>query len=269
LTSPLKDITLGTYAYRDSVVHKLDPRTKLLCCFLFLLAAVFIKNIYSLLGYLFFIVLLFLIAKLNLKIFLGNIKTFSWLFILTIGFHVFFTKGRILFCIPVINVNIYSEGLNKGLFYSLRLIALILTANILTLTTSPMEITDGIERLIRPFKIFGFHSHEIAMMFSISLRFIPILIEESDRIRKAQISRGSNFQNGFTKKIRQLMPLIIPLFLSAFRRANDLAYAMDARCYTGTGRTNYIVLKLGTKDIAAFFFAVIFLGVAIYVSNFL
>ena len=251
MTLPLKDITLGLYAYRDSVVHTLDPRTKLLACFMLMAVVLIIESITGLLIFTILLFCMFALSKLSVGIALHNIRTFLWLFTLTIVFHLFFTKGDILFSIPFTTIHAYIPGLRFGVFYSLRLIALILTANLLTLTTAPMEITDGIERMLRVFRKLGVRSHELALMFSISLRFIPLLLEESDRIKKAQMCRGITFRGGLFKRAKQLIPLVIPLFLSAFRRSNDLALAMDARCYRGEGRTQYVLLKFNRQDACA------------------
>ncbi|MCD6117149.1 energy-coupling factor transporter transmembrane protein EcfT [bacterium] len=265
MISSLKDITLGQYAYRNSVVHKLDPRTKLLSCMILMGTVLVVKSVFGLVIYTVFLFFLFFLSKLSFKVALYNIRSFVWLFSLTILFHLFFTKGEILFRIPLIDVNLYITGLYHGIFYALRITVLILAANLLTLTCSPMEITDGIEHFLRIFKKIGIKSHEFALMFSISLRFIPLLLEETDRIKKAQISRGSSFKGGMIKRVKQLIPLIIPLFLSAFRRSNDLALAMDARCYRGEGRTSYVFLNFSRND----FFAIIFAGLISFLTIYL
>jgi len=255
LISPLKDITLGQYAYRNSVVHKLDPRTKLFVCIVLMVLILFVQSIIGLILFTVLLFFLFVLSDLSIEVALYNVRSFLWLFSLTILFHLFFTKGEILFRIPLIHVTLFRTGLYQGIFYSLRITVLILTANLLTLTCSPMEITDGIEHILRIFRRFGVRSHEFALMFSISLRFIPLLLEETDRIKKAQISRGNTFSGGIVARVKHLIPLIIPLFLSAFRRSNDLALAMDARCYRGEGRTSYVLLAFSKND----FFALIFI----------
>ncbi len=250
----IQDITLGQYAPGDSVIHCLDPRTKVLST-LFFMSLLLITHrleillLFFVLGFVFFIV-----SGLNPKLGLKNLRPFLWLFLLTFILNAMFTRGKILWKIPFLNVYITEEGIFQGVFYTLRIAILVVLANLLTLTTSPMSLTDGIERFLSPFKRIGIRSHEIAMMLSISLRFIPILIEEADRIRKAQISRGGSFEGNILKKIKSIVSLIVPLFLSTFRRANDLALAMDARCYRGgVGRTSYNILRFTWTDGAVLF----------------
>jgi len=194
----------------------------------------------------------FLVSQLSLSIAFRNLKPFYLLFLLTVGLHSFFTPGMLLLKFPVLHIQVTREGLYHGFFYSFRIGLLILIASLLTLTTSPMSLTDAIENFLKPFRKIGIPAHEIALMISISLRFIPTLIEEADRIRKAQISRGSRFDGSLFRRIQSVIPIIIPLFISTFRRANDLAVAMDARCYRGgVGRTQYFVLKYRPQDYIA------------------
>jgi len=245
----IQDITLGQYAPGDSVIHRLDPRTKVLSTLFFMTLLLITHRLeifllFFVLGFVFFIV-----SGLNPKLGLKNLRPFLWLFLLTFILNTMFTRGKILWKIPFLNVYITEEGIFQGVFYTLRIAILVILANLLTLTTSPMSLTDGIERFLSPFKRIGIRSHEIAMMLSISLRFIPILIEEADRIRKAQISRGGSFEGNILEKIKSIVPLVVPLFLSTFRRADDLALAMDARCYRGgEGRTNYNILRFRWID---------------------
>ena len=192
---------------------------------------------------------LFLLSRLSLGLALRNLRAFWGLFLLTFLLHGLFTPGKILWKLPLVSVFITEKGLYQGVVYTIRIGLFIVLANLLTLTTSPMSLTDAIERFLSPFRRIGVPAHEIAMMLSISLRFIPILIDEAERIRKAQVSRGSHFQGNVFKKVRSVIPLIIPLFLSAFRRANDLALAMDARCYQGgERRTHYTILRFRWTD---------------------
>ena len=208
---------------------------------------------------------IFILAKLNPVLLLKNLRAFWVLFLLTFFVHALFTPGRIIWRIPWVTLYVTEEGFYYGIFYSLRLGILISLANLLTLTTSPMDLTDALERFLKPFRRFGVPSHEIGMMFSISLRFIPILIDEAERIRKAQLSRGARHEGNIFHKIRSIVPLIIPLFLSAFRRAHDLALAMDARCYQGgANRTSYYLLKFKKIDGLAFL-TVLFIGLPILV----
>ena len=245
----LKDITLGQYAPRDSMVHGLDPRSKVMIfmasmgCALILKQSVFL----CLLG----ISGLFLygLAKLRVLIALKNIRPFAWLFLLTFALHALFTEGRTLLQFPAAGVAVTADGIANGLFYTLRIVVLLIFANALTLTTSPMELTDSIERFLRPFRRIGIPSHEIALMVSIAIRFIPIFIEETDRIQKAQASRGCRTDGPPWVRLRGVFPVLVPLFLSSFRKAGDLAFAMDARCYRGgEGRTSLHELRFRRTD---------------------
>lgn len=263
--SSIKDITLGQYAPRDSFVHHLDPRTKFTTCFVLMGWILFIKNAVLLGGFLLFILILYKIAKLNIKIAIKNIRPFWFLFLLTVFVHAFFSEGKVLFQLPLLKLNLTLEGVYTGIFYTLRIIVLILMANLLTLTTSPMSLTDAIEKILKPLSFLKIPAHEIAMMMSISIRFIPILIEEIDRIQKAQISRSARFDGNIVQKLRSVVPVILPLFLSAFRRANDLAMAMDARCYRGSeGRTSFDQLQFKKQDGFALLFVLI-VGIPIFV----
>ena len=254
----IKDITLGQYAPRESIIHKLDPRTKVLASLFLMSMLLFIRRLEIILLFFVVVLVLYILSKLNIGLALKNLKPFVWLFLLTFLLHCLFTKGKILVEIPFVKGYITEEGIYRGIFYTLRIGILVVMANLLTLTTSPMSLTDGIERFLSPFRRVGVPAHEIAMMLSISIRFIPILIEEAERIRKAQISRGGCFEGNLLRRIRSIIPLIVPLFLSTFRRANDLALAMDARCYRGgEGRTSYHILRFRRADMLALF--VIFL----------
>jgi len=245
----LRDITLGQYAPRDSMVHGLDPRSKVMiftaamACALVLKQSVFL----CLLGV--SGLLLYGLAGLAVAIALKNIRPFAWLFLLTFALHAFFTEGSALLRLPVAGVAVTADGLAKGLFYTLRIIVLLIFAGALTLTTSPMELTDSIERFLRPFRRIGVPSHEIALMVSIAIRFIPIFIEETDRIQKAQASRGCRTDGPLRVRLRGIFPVLVPLFLSSFRKAGDLAFAMDARCYRGgEGRTSLHELRFRRAD---------------------
>jgi len=243
------DLTLGQYAPRHSSIHLLDPRTKMILLFILMVSIFFIGSIEGLGLFLVGVLCLYPLARLDLNLAWNNIRAFIWLFLITICLHGFFTVGNTLLTIPVVNWELSKEGLVRGGYYSFRMINLIILASLLTLTTSPMSLTDGLEKLLQPLERIRIPAHEIAMVMSISMRFIPILLEETERIRKAQISRGASFEGSLIKKIQSLVPILIPLFLSAFRKANDLALAMDARCYRGgTGRTSYQILRFTSRD---------------------
>lgn len=249
----IKDITLGQFAPRESFVHSLDPRTKIILCFLLITSVLFIQNILVMLAGGGLVLLIYSLAKINPGIALKNFRPFLWLFLFTFLLHCFFTPGTPLIRLPFFGLEISETGVFFGIFYSFRIVVFIVIANLLTLCTPPLELTDAIEALLKPFKRIGVPAHEIAMMMSIALRFIPILLDEADRIYKAQISRGAIIEGNIFQKLKGTIPIILPLFLSAFRKANELALAMDSRCYRGgVGRTSFHILRFGKNDGIAF-----------------
>lgn len=258
----IKDITLGQYIPGDSFTHKLDPRTKIIIAILFL-ASIFVIN--KFVGYILivgFIALVVLNAKIPVRLILKGLKPLMFLIVLTSVLNIFMIKGTentLLFSFGFINI--YEEGLTTAAFMALRLVFLITGTSLLTLTTSPIELTDGIERLLRP--IGKERAHELAMMMTIALRFIPTLTEETDKIMKAQKARGADFETGnIIEKAKSLIPLLVPLFISSFRRADELAMAMESRCYRGgSGRTRMKELHFKIIDSIAFgVFGIVFVG---------
>jgi energy-coupling factor transport system permease protein len=249
----LNDITLGQYYPADSFVHRLDPRTKILVILsamaLFVIANSIVKLI-VVLGVLLFIIRA---SEIPLLLVLKNLRPFFWLFLLTIIFHVFLTRqGELLVNVPLIKVGVTKPGLMNGLIYVFRLGILILLAAMLTLTTSPMEITDALDRFLKPLQKLGISTHEFTMMITLSLRFIPTLLFEADKLQKAQVSRGATSEGNLFQRIKGVIPLILPLFISVFRRADELALAMDARCYIGgKGRTSFKKLVFTRSDYLA------------------
>ncbi|MEQ8154819.1 MAG: energy-coupling factor transporter transmembrane component T [Clostridiaceae bacterium] len=251
----LKDITIGQYVPGDSFIHKLDPRTKIIISMLFV-AALFIIN--KFVGYIFVIAFLSA-AIINSRIapgfFFKGLKPIVALIVITAVLNAFMIKGspeNLIWGWKFIFV--YKEGLQTAAFMALRLVFLIIGTSILTLTTSPIELTDALEILLKPLKVIGVSSHEIAMMMTIALRFIPTLVDETDKIMKAQKARGADFEGGSVlQKANNLIPLLVPLFISSFRRADELAMAMEARCYRGgTGRTRMKQLKYEIRDAGAY-----------------
>ena len=243
----LTDITLGQYYPGNSCIHRLAPRTKILSV-LFYMVMVFMAD--SPLSYGLLIALIFLgtlLAKLPAGLLLRSLKPLWVIILLTMGIHFVTDPGKVLWSWKFITLT--EEGIILGIKMSLRLVLLLLISSLMTFTTSPIVLTDGIESLLRPFKKIGVPAHELAMMMTIALRFIPTLLEETDRIMKAQMSRGADFSSGnIMKRARNMLPILIPLFISAFRRADELALAMEARCYRGgEGRTrmNELVYKKG------------------------
>ena len=245
----MEKMIFGRYIPGDSFVHRLDPRAKLIFVFLFI-AVVFLAN--NILTYgiiLLFTLAVVLVAKIRLYFLVNGLKPVLFLVVFTFLLHIFFTKeGDLLWKWQFISI--YEEGLRQGIFISIRFIVLVFMTTILTLTTSPISITDGMEIILNPFKRFKLPVHELALMMSISLRFIPTLMDETDRILKAQLARGSDIGSGPIKdRVKAVVPLLIPLFVSAFKRAEDLAVAMEVRGYKGgEGRTRYRQLKWDWRD---------------------
>ena len=248
-----KDITLGQYMPGNTVVHRLDPRAKIILTIVYI-AMVFMVGLPVF--YIIPAVYVFLTARLaglRLKQLLKSIKPLRVLLILTFILNVFFSGGETVL-LQWKFIKISQEGLLLAVHFSLRLIFLVLGTSILTLTTSPVALSDGIEILLTPLKKVRFPAHELAMMMTIALRFIPTLIEETDKIMKAQKARGADFESGnLIARAKAMTPLLVPLFVSAFRRAGELAMAMEARCYHGgEGRTRLRVLRFTREDGRAF-----------------
>lgn len=265
----IKDITIGQYIYKDSFVHKLDPRTKILVSMLFMIGIFFIKNYYEYAFVLILTIFSIYLSKIPTKKILKGLKPILPLIILTIIMNMLFTKGEIVFELGIISIT--KEGLVLAAFMSTRIIFLIIFTSLLTLTTSPITLTHGIEGLLEPLKKIKVPAHEIAMMMSIALRFIPTLIEETDKIMKAQKARGADFESGnILKKTKSLIPILIPLFISAFTRADELAMAMEARGYRGDeGRTRFKELHFYLKDylvILLFLLLIVLLIVRSFIS---
>jgi energy-coupling factor transport system permease protein len=245
----MEKMIFGRYVPTDSAIHKMDPRSKLIVIFLFV-CIIFLANnwqTYALIGIYTFIMLG--LSRVPFKFLFGGLKPILWLVLFTFLLQLFFTReGALVWSWGP--VKIYEEGIRMGLFISLRFFFLILMTSLLTLTTTPIEITDGLETLLHPLKKVKFPVHEMALMMSISLRFIPTLMQETDKIMKAQIARGVEFASGPLKeRIKAVIPLLIPLFVSSFKRAEELAVAMEARGYRGgEGRTKYRQLSWRMSD---------------------
>jgi energy-coupling factor transport system permease protein len=236
----MEKMIFGRYVPAESLIHRMDPRSKLLIIFIFV-CIIFLANngiTYALIAI--YTLLMLGMSRIPVRFLYGGLKPVIWLVIFTFLLQLFFTQqGTILYRIGP--MKIYEEGLRQGLFISVRFFFLVLMTSLLTLTTTPIEITDGLETLLNPFKKLRFPVHEMALMMSIALRFIPTLMEETDKIMKAQIARGVEFASGpLMERIKAVVPLLIPLFVSAFKRAEELATAMEARGYRGgEGRTKY------------------------------
>ncbi|MGH4052233.1 MAG: energy-coupling factor transporter transmembrane component T family protein [Clostridium sp.] len=258
----IKDITIGQYIPGDSFVHKLDSRFKILISVLFIINLFLVNNFVGYLYIFTFLVVTILIAKLSFKYIYNGLKPILVLLLITAILNIFMTSGN--GSLPLIQwhfIKVYKEGLVIAAFMIIRLVFLIMGTSILTLTTSPIELTDGIESILNPFKRIGVPAHELAMMMTIALRFIPTLMDETDKIMKAQMARGADFESGnLISRAKSLIPILVPLFISSFRRADELAMAMESRCYKGgEGRTRMKELKITNNDyIASFAFSVLF-----------
>ena len=257
----MKNITMGQYYPVDSWVHRLDPRTKILLTVAMIVAVFLVK---TLIGYGLILGFMYLVSRLSnipFKMLLKGVKPLKFILILTFILNLFFNTGTTML-VEWGFIKISYEGLSTAIHYSLRLVFLVLGTSLMTLTTSPIALSDGIEMLLSPLKVIKFPAHELAMMMSIALRFIPTLMEEADKIMKAQMARGADFESGnLLARAKAMVPLLVPLFVSAFRRAGDLAMAMESRCYHGgENRTRLRVLKVTKNDWLAV------LGVAVLIA---
>lgn len=265
----IKDITIGQYFPGDSVIHRLDPRTKLLLDILYLAVLFTAQSFTGLLISMLFMVMCYIAANVKLIMILKSIKPIMPLMLFTLVLNLLFIKGEEpLFKWWIISV--YPEGIRTSLFMVIRIVALIVGMSLLTYTTSPIMLTDAIERLMSPLKRVRFPVHELAMMMTIALRFIPTLIEETDKIMSAQKARGANLESGgVIKKAKAMIPILIPLFVSSFKRANELATAMECRCYHGgDGRTRLRQLKTAPRDyVAAAVMILLFAGIIVMNCN--
>lgn len=264
----IRDITLGQYYKANSIIHSLDARTKILGTLAYLISLFFINSIVGYVLATIFLVLIIKLSKVPFKFMIRGLKSIIFLMLITVIFNLFLTNGTVL--VRIWKLKITEEGLRLAVFMALRLMYLIIGASIMTLTTTPNKLTDGIERLLWPLAKIKVPVHEIAMMMSISLRFIPILLEETNKIIIAQKARGADFdEKGIVKKAKGMIPILIPLFVSAFRRASDLATAMEARCYHGgDGRTKLNPLKYTIKDLIALIIFIIYFALLILIKKF-
>lgn len=268
----IRDITLGQYFVADSFVHKLDPRAKILLLIYIIVMIFTTQNVFSLLLITLLSILIMLSSKIPLKMYLKNIKVIIPIIIFTAILNVFYTNtGVLLF--NVWKIQIYSGGILRAVYMAVRVLLLILTSSVLTYTTTPNDLTDAIERLLKPLKYIGLGNavHTMSMMMTIALRFIPTLIEETDKIMNAQKARGADLESGgLIQKVKALLPILIPLLLSAVRRAYELAEAMECRCYNGgVGKTRMKQLNLTVKDYLSFAVFTLFLALIITSNYFI
>lgn len=248
----LKDITIGQYFPKDSIIHRLDPRTKIILTFIYIISLFFIKEFSGYIYIIAFVGASILLSKIPIKYVLKGLKPLAIIIGITVIINMLLTPGVEIFRWGPIKITI--EGLELAGFMALRLIFLVVGTSLLTLTTSPIALTDGIEFTLKYIPFIKKYAHELAMMMTIALRFIPTLMEETDKIMKAQMARGADFESGnIFQRAKSLVPLLVPLFISAFRRADELAIAMEARCYRGgENRTRMKELKMAPRDYFAF-----------------
>ncbi len=259
----IREITLGQYYKGNSVLHRLDPRTKVAGTVLYIISLFIGKSIaaYLLAGV--FLAVMVKISTVPFSYMVRGLKAVFTILIFSVVLNMFFIPGEVIvdfgFC------DISREGLQTAIFMAIRLVFLILGSSLMTLTTTPNQLTDGMEKLLKPLKKLKIPVHEISMMMAIALRFIPILTEELDKIMKAQMARGAEFDQGnLIQKVKSVVPILVPLFVSAVRRANDLAMAMESRCYHGgEGRTKMKPLIYEQRDYIAYAIVVIYLAVMI------
>lgn len=259
----MRDITIGQYYPADSLLHKLDPRVKLVGTFVFLISLFAGKGLVAYGIATVCLAIVIKMSKVPFQMILKSLKAIIIILLLTVSFNLFLTSGEVIFQLGFLKVT--KEGLSVAFFMALRLIYLVVGASLMTLITTPNDLTDGLESIMGPLRKIKVPVHEIAMMMSIALRFIPILMEETDRIMKAQKARGADFETGsLIKKAKAMIPILVPLFISAFRRANDLAMAMEARCYRGgDGRTKMKPLRYERRDHIAYGILIVYLVVMI------
>lgn len=262
----LNDITLGQFYPINSIIHRLDPRIKIILTVLLVVLLFIAQNFYSFLAIACLCIVAVLISQVPVRYMLKSFKPLIFIIIITSLFNLFLTDGRILWQYGVFKITY--EGLNLAVFMVIRLLLLITVTNLLTLTTSPILLTDGLERLMSPLKKIKVPSHEIAMMMTIALRFIPTLLEETDKIIKAQSARGADFSSGnLLSRAKAMIPILIPLFISAFRRADELALAMECRCYSGgENRTRMRQLKIKKADVFSLCITIL-TGIAVLIIN--
>ncbi|WMJ80372.1 energy-coupling factor transporter transmembrane component T [Clostridium sp. MB40-C1] len=268
----IKDISIGQYVPGHSFIHKLDPRIKIVLSIVYIINLFLVNNFK---GYIFVVVFtagMIMISKVPFKYIYKGLKPIFILLLITALLNIFMTGGGVGE-IPLWRwkfLKVYKQGLILAAFMIIRLVFLIVGTSLLTLTTSPIELTDGIEKLLNPFKKIGLPAHELAMMMTIALRFIPTLMDETDKIMKAQMARGADFESGnLFSRAKNLIPLLVPLFISSFRRADELAMAMEARCYRGgEGRTRMKILKIENRDLVATAITLILVVISIWSRSF-
>ena len=255
----IRDITIGQYYPAKSILHRLDPRVKRVCTLLYLVSLFLFRSVPGYIVATIFLAMIIKISTVPFSYIVRGLKPIVMLLMITVLFNLFLTRdGEVLFHAWIFTIT--EGGLITAVYMAIRLIYLIIGSSLMTFTTTPNELTDGIEALLHPLNRIHVPVHEVAMMMSIALRFIPILLEETDKIMKAQIARGADLESGnMIQKAKSMIPILVPLFVSAFRRANDLAMAMEARCYRGgDGRTKMKPLHYQKRDYVAYIVVIVY-----------
>lgn len=259
----IRDITIGQYYPAKSPIHRMDPRTKLFGALIFIISVFLFHSVAGYAVATLFLAGMIIISQVPVKFIFKGLKAIFMILMITMVFNILLTPGEVLWKIGIFKIT--REGISMAVRMAIRLVYLVIGSSLMTLTTTPNQLTDGLEKSLRPLNKIHIPVHEIAMMMSIALRFIPILLEETDKIMKAQIARGADFESGnLIQKVKNMVPLLVPLFISAFRRANDLAMAMEARCYHGgDNRTQMKPLHYTRRDHIAYVILFVYLAVAI------
>ncbi|MBQ6544397.1 MAG: energy-coupling factor transporter transmembrane protein EcfT [Lachnospiraceae bacterium] len=265
----MREITLGQYYPADSLLHRLDPRVKFIGTILYIVSLFIANTWYSYILCAVFLAACIALSKVPVRFMVRGLRSILFLLLFMMAINILFTPGEYLFSWKFLHVS--KEGIAVALKMGVRLTFLVMGSSVMTLTTTPKQLTDAMERIFMPLRIFHVPVHEIAMMMSIALRFIPILMEETDKIMKAQTARGADFESGgLIRRVKSMVPLLVPLFVSAFRRAGDLALAMEARCYHGgDDRTQMKPLLYGKRDYIAYAALILYLAVLILMRIFL
>ena len=263
----LREITIGQYYATDSLLHRLDPRVKIAGTLLYIISLFLVHHYIGLVVAALIFGVMVRMSNVPFRFIVKGLKPIMMMLVFTALLHLFCTPGKAIFSLGVLHITI--EGVQKCIFLTVRLTLMMIGSSLMTLTTTPNQLTDGIEQMLRPLRKLHIPVHEFALMMSIALRFIPILMEELDKIMKAQLARGADFESGnFLHRLKNMLPILLPLFASAMRRANELAYAMDARCYHGgEGRTKMKPLRYGYRDMIGYICIVCYLIVLIAVDR--
>lgn len=264
----IRDITIGQYYRTDSFIHRLDPRTKIIGAFVFILDLFIFKGPLAYVLAAIFLLSIIKISRVPINYILRGLKPIMILIGFTVICQIVFNKTGDIW-VNTRFIRIYSGGVYNAIYLSIRIIFLIIGTSMMTYTTTPNQLTDGLEKILKPLKIFRLPVHDIAMIMSIALRFIPILLEECDKIMKAQMARGADFESGnIVVRSKNMVPVLIPLFVASFRRANDLALAMESRCYRGgEGRTKMKPLRYNGTDTIAFLYIIIFIMLQVILTK--